>query len=282
MLLLFLLWVGALMTHPLASAAPDDRFLGGSYDGFATGATSSWTAPAPGSFARFIGNGFDGHASAQTLSWSGPAPGSRPQFLGSGYDGFASATFTTWSSPSPGSVARFVGDAYDGFAAAQALSYTPPAPGQLPRFLGAAYDGHDDSAALNQPNPLSGDDDGDGVPDWWEAWRHQSVTLADAQTDLDHDGDGDWHEFLADTDPDDPLSRLTLSFTGNAPNLTCTAHQTSTERIYRLEYSITLQAGSWISLTDPAVPGTGADLTFPQTTNLGPTVYFRTAVTLAP
>jgi hypothetical protein len=173
---------------------------------------------------------------------------------------------------------RFVGGTFDGADAELLEVYSPPLPGALGRFVGGGHDGYAAGQAGSLANPLSGDTDGDGVPDWWEAWHHQSLTLTERHTDLDGDGEGSRKEYLADTDPLDHQSRFSLTYTGTPPNLTCTARQTSVEREYSLEYSTTLEAGSWITVAGSASLGNGGDLTFPVVSDADENVYFRATV----
>ncbi|MGL5019025.1 MAG: hypothetical protein ACRDBP_12890, partial [Luteolibacter sp.] len=103
------------------------------------------------------------------------------------------------------------------------------------------------------------DTDRDGLPDWWE-----SETLANLTQTATADGDGDGFtnldEFLAGTHPTDPASQLAFSSIATASDgagkhfvLTFPSME---DRNYRIEWSGTLQAGSWRDLGEP-VTGTG-------------------------
>jgi hypothetical protein len=52
------------------------------------------------------------------------------------------------------------------------------------------------------------DADGDGIPDAWESSYGGSATSLAPDADLDGDGMKNWEEYIAGTDPTDPLSYL--------------------------------------------------------------------------
>jgi hypothetical protein len=60
------------------------------------------------------------------------------------------------------------------------------------------------------------DGDGNGLPDWWELTFFDHLTGTDPNTDPDHDGANNLHEFIADTNPMDASSSLRITGTSKA------------------------------------------------------------------
>ena len=58
---------------------------------------------------------------------------------------------------------------------------------------------------------IDADSDGDGMPDAWEVMHDLAVGVNDADEDPDQDGFSNIHEYLLDTDPQDPESHPTLA-----------------------------------------------------------------------
>lgn len=56
--------------------------------------------------------------------------------------------------------------------------------------------------------PKTRDDDADGLPDYWELWRHGNLAAAAATNDLDADGVNELAECIAGTDPTNSASLL--------------------------------------------------------------------------
>lgn len=221
----------------VVESAPADRFHGGASDGASSAAYTGYTAPVGGDAGRYIATG--------------------------GYDGYASGRYVGYSPPAGGELGRFTGGGgYDGYAASDYDGYQPPAGGTLGRFVGGVSDGADSGGALDLSNPLAGDSDGDGVPDWWESANYLSLTVAGADTDLDGDGKGSLHEYHADTDPNDPLSQLTILSIAPGSPMRIEGGVTSPARNYWIETSTDLQSGRWSTATGEAVPGNGGVLEF--------------------
>jgi uncharacterized repeat protein (TIGR01451 family) len=94
---------------------------------------------------------------------------------------------------------------------------------------------------------------GDGIPDWWRALYSVSA----AGDDPDGDGFSNLQEFLAGTDPRNAASALRIRDTG-------VTFDTVTNKLYRVEFTNDLLAGSWSNLTVSAVIGTGNPVTVPD------------------
>jgi hypothetical protein len=124
------------------------------------------------------------------------------------------------------------------------------------------------------------DGDGDGIADAWEMQRFGSLAAADAFTDHDRDGASDAAEFVADTDPADPASRLKIvshAYSADWNRVNLRFSETRPTRFYRIEHSDNLTA-SWTIAAPGAFPPDNSPLTtrtilFP----VGPRRFFRVA-----
>jgi hypothetical protein len=100
------------------------------------------------------------------------------------------------------------------------------------------------------------DSDGDGIPNWWEtSFALNPFSFADAALDSDSDGANHREEYLAGTDPRDPLSRLSLAISrsGSTAVLRFTAQS---NKSYAIFYKDSFSATTWSKLQDIApLPG---------------------------
>ena len=115
------------------------------------------------------------------------------------------------------------------------------------------------------------DADNDGISDAWEVVHGLNTTTNDASLDNDGDGLNNYAEYIADTDPwnTNSLPILSMSFWTNAPVRLLFA-DTSSNRIYAVDYRDDLLSGEWIPLKEN-IQGNGAiglaedeDLTVPN------------------
>jgi len=120
------------------------------------------------------------------------------------------------------------------------------------------------------------DSDNDGIADEWEFAYFGNLTVAGATSDGDGDGVSDKQEFLADTNPLDPLSspslRIVSSIIVGGSHLSTLEWRSRPSRIHTLETSTTLLPGSWVPLRERN--GTGLPVTFDHSSN-DPRRFYR-------
>ncbi|MEK7952896.1 hypothetical protein [Luteolibacter soli] len=123
--------------------------------------------------------------------------------------------------------------------------------GQFSGYAHGANVGWINLSTLQAASIYSVDDDGDGIADLWERENFANLTTATASTDTDHDGVSDKDEYLADSDPNDPNSRLRIIdhlvqfFPNEGYNSWDVSFTSSPRRLYRIETSTDLGATPW-------------------------------------
>ena len=93
------------------------------------------------------------------------------------------------------------------------------------------------------------DTDGDGMPDVWESSRGLDPRVADGHLDPDLDGQSNFEEYSAGTDPQDAASRFSIEIQVDSagPSLGFLARSNKT---YSLQYVERPEGGQWKSLLD--------------------------------
>ena len=121
------------------------------------------------------------------------------------------------------------------------------------------------------------DTDADGMPDDWEMLYNLNVSSNDAQVDADSDSFVNYKEYVADTDPTNALSFPFVDFTINSnASETVLLANTSSGRVYSIEYRDDLLTGSWTSLVT-SVAGGGYKI-LGSDTNTTPHRFYRLQV----
>ncbi|QHI70672.1 malectin domain-containing carbohydrate-binding protein [Tichowtungia aerotolerans] len=121
------------------------------------------------------------------------------------------------------------------------------------------------------------DSDSDGMPDDWEVLHSLNAATNDAAEDADNDGFSNYKEYVADTDPQSDLSFPLLDLTWDTNSITpILSASTSSERVYRIEYSDDLAAGAWTSLVENVAGG--GYKTLGSDTNILPHRFYRMSV----
>ncbi len=122
-----------------------------------------------------------------------------------------------------------------------------------------------------RPLVIYTDEDGDGVSDQWEFDRLGSATNYAGGADPDADGFDNRAEFLADTDPLDPVSFLRIGTMSTATNPAPFqfSFESRTTRVYRVGYLDATLDAVW-SATSNTFAGTGAAVNWLDTPTNAP------------
>jgi hypothetical protein len=94
------------------------------------------------------------------------------------------------------------------------------------------------------------DSDHDGLPDAWElAYGLDPNNAFDRTNDFDGDGMLNWQEYVAGTDPTDPLSYLKIDLMNLGGGATV-AFSAVSNRTYTVQFTDALPGGAWSKLAD--------------------------------
>lgn len=119
-----------------------------------------------------------------------------------------------------------------------------------------------------------------GISDEWELEHFGNLGTATATSDFDGDGQTDWGEFVAATDPTNQLSYQHIEIIGFSTNTFVVRFDTATGRIYRIDCSSFMTPPDWLPLFTN-IEGTGLPLELNDTNNI-PVRFYRQAVELRP
>lgn len=219
---------------------------------------------------------YDGHTPTPLTSQPALAPGAWARFTVR--SDYAAKRWDLWINGT--NVVRnlaFVNAAQDRFAE---LAFDEPALLETPTTFDAIR------IALEwrgrPPGIIMIDDDHDGICDDWERARFRSTDIADGSSDQDHDRFPDRSEFLADTDPYDATSRLTITAFEPRDNGETRLRWTSAEnRVYSLIVKTNLADALWMPyLSAVAATAPTNALTLPA--GIPSPAFFRIRLDAAP
>ncbi len=116
------------------------------------------------------------------------------------------------------------------------------------------------------------DNDGDGMSNAYEDANGLDKFVNDAALDRDGDGRTNLAEFIAGTDPQNPVSYLSATITKIAGGFRI-QFTAQASKGYTIQYRDSLTTGTWLRLTDIAAPGSTQVVTFDDLTALSQRFY---------
>ncbi|WP_367870515.1 LamG-like jellyroll fold domain-containing protein [Luteolibacter sp. Populi] len=152
------------------------------------------------------------------------------------------------------------------------------------QFSGYAYGanvGWINLSTLKTTTLFGNDSDGDGITDAWEIEKFGNLTAANDTSDTDKDGVTDKDENIADSNPNDPNSRLRIVtqqvqfFPDQGYNFWDVTFTSSPRRLYRYETSPDLGATPWYDLTGLFAPSAAATTSLATAVQPAPKNFLR-------
>jgi hypothetical protein len=124
---------------------------------------------------------------------------------------------------------------------------------------------------------LSGDSDGDGMPDWWEDSYFGGRVAADADGHGDTDGTKNYDEYIAGTLPTDAGSVFELEAIYRVGSNTVIRWSSVPGRLYDVKWSSNAVASGFSNL-ETNLTATGESLSYTNSHTAGSMMYYRIGV----
>ena len=122
------------------------------------------------------------------------------------------------------------------------------------------------------------DDDNDGMPDTWEDDYGLNPLVDDAAEDKDEDGQCNYDEFIAGTDPTDPMSLLKVSAVAAGSGSTVIIRwQSVSGKFYSILRSSNLSEG-FEEIEATNIPATPPENSYTIDTNWASSFFYRVVV----